>query len=80
MMTSLQLLRELRPKSRVLENVTGLREAHSSDGKSPLSYITEQLEQMDYKCGVIDVDLGSWMTASRKRIALVLQQLKLYKR
>ena len=74
MMTNLQVLRQLKPQSGVLENVTGLRDSHSSDGVSPLEYIRNQLEEMQYKSGIIDADLGSWITASRKRTALLLQR------
>ena len=57
MLKNLNVIKRLRPKSGILENVAGLRDRHSLSSESPLNFVVQQLKEMKYAVETIDADM-----------------------
>lgn len=68
MRESLEVIRKLRPRSMLLENVLGIADIMKGEDKSALTIITEDLDNMGYKTLSMEMDLGEWINIVRPRI------------
>eukprot|EP00971_Amphidinium_carterae_P326838 6457867-Amphidinium_carterae.1 len=63
-------VRRSRPRSLVLENVTGLRQGDGGDC-SPLEMLTRDLEAMEYAACSLELDMSTFHPLTRQRILVL---------
>ena len=71
-MATLAWIRKARPRTGIIENVTGLDGPAAPGQLNPLQFITKELQSMEYFTLVMHLDLGELHQCTRRRTVMQL--------